>query len=1621
MSFQGLTPEKRRDLLCGKMVELPPESSKLVRVFISSTFADMATERDILLEKAYPEVQAFCQKHGLVFEVVDMRWGVRDDAAVDHMTTELCLKEIESCQKMSVGPSFIALIGNRYGYRPVPRVIDEMEYGILYGRMQGDDGAIQLLDQWFWKDENAVPPVYVLQPITTHLPHYDDKDPSHREQQQSDVKVWREVERRLAAILRQAAQQAEEDGMFSKSQKHKYYKSVTEWEIEYGLLTLDASEFCATIFLRDVQDINQHIGEERSSQFLDMKEDGSLDADAQNLLTGLKDKITQTYSQHVKIHRLDWSKNIVDAQHRTHVLYLEDLCEQFLAVINHQILQSLSRLKQAGDEYAWLLQEVIHHTSLSQKKRQVFCGRQELLLHINQVVQKEDACTHSPLIIFGPSGTGKTALICKVSECVRDALGGQAVVALRLLGTSPLSSQIHTVLVNICFQVCVAVGLPPPSTQVTNSYNDTVRFFHRTLLEVSGRDKESLVLIFDSLDQLSPADGAHRLHWLPKECPPRVHIIVSTLPQEYDILQTLRETITSPESYLQVEPLSPEQGGEMMEMLLASARRRLNSAQQTVILRGFQECGQPLLLKLAFDDARRWASYTVPSEQEIATSTRTAVRQLYGRLEKLHGKILVSHALGYIVSSKNGLSETELKDVLSLDDEALSDIYQYWAPPSNDVIRLPPLLWTRLRFDLGEYLVDRQADGYTVMGLYHRQFIEVVQECYLSAEEKRRRHATLADFFQGNWSLGARKHISLPFLKKSLNADRKVAPQPLWFADEVPNLRKLSELPYHLFNAGRLEELKKQVLGSMDWISCKIVSSGIKSVIEDFVMSTDSEDCDEMALIRDTLLLFKPTIDFIDGQVEESIIYTEVLARLHFFASSYPSFIGELCRQCTSWFNTYPHPTFIPKCGFFQPPGGPLRTTLTGFSKGITVMELSAEHKLLLVGSQDGSIIVWNVKDVEVIHTLSGHSAEVLCVRVFGRGTRAVSGSLDNTLRLWNLVTGKEWQSIQEDHHEWQSSWVLHVDEKSNVIFSASGSQINIWNLETGEPVFQVSSGAPDQRMCAAVFAPWQLVMAVTEGGILRLWDSCTGEPQGTHQLPGLSEGIPTCGAMIQKHGKMAIGFSNSHLSMVSSDGSTAVELLPSPVKFVTVSENEELFLAGFGRYVRTYHSDSKAFRRLQVADLEHNDDVETAVISTHRSVVITGSRDETIRVWSLSKSGELLDSFDGMGMPVTLLALYETTLVSASRNAYYLKVWNLAYDQKHKTVPPFQDRTECTTLSNGGDLVYFLKTGDKHKIIIWNSLEGKTVDTLDASAEVCCLEVAPKKKLLFSGLVSGTVLIFPLPSRQDVTCLPPPECQQPISSIAVSKQEERLALAYQDFILVFTIGTETPCPAMEGPVYTIHPKIPAALTRVAILAGCQVIYGSAQGDLAVFECETATTVPLEGHGSKVTCLETSHGEHLALSGSEDSIQRLWNLELKEWEHEMCYKGFFFQGVQCACFSVDDKYIFTGAKDRSIKVWDVSSGALLAVQYVYASVSRIVATPGGFIATTRLGYVIRERFRSPQTISPKHNPLQNIRATCTVKSKTADRLKNFSTDSKAGEKKRNCNQGWKTSQTCMIV
>ncbi|XP_008575795.1 PREDICTED: NACHT and WD repeat domain-containing protein 1 [Galeopterus variegatus] len=1565
----------------------------------------MDAEREALQSMAYPEVQTFCQKHGLMFEVVDLRWGIRNTEATDHMTTELCLEELDRCRKTSIGPAFVALVGDQYGPCPVPPLIEEKEWEVLRAQLTTRPRDLELVARRFRRDENAVPPAYVLQA------------PGAGEARGPE-------ESTLSSVLRSGAQQAHRLGLITQEQRHHYHRSVIEWEIERGVLSSADGDQGATVFLREIQDLNKHILEDCALKMVDRLVDGCLDTDAQNLLRSLKGRIAETQPGVLKAHHLPWSRDLVNPKNKAHARYLKELGEQFVARANHQVLEHLRELEAARQELEWLYQEIRHHLWQSAEVTRTFCGRQELLAQLGQRLRQNDSNPHTPQVLFGPPGIGKTALMCKLAEQMPGLLGHKTVTVLRLLGTSQMSSDSRKLLKSICFQVCLAYGLPLPPVQVLDAHTRVVQFFHSLLHTVSYRNFETLVLLLDSIEDLDSIHHTRRVPWLPRRCPPRVHLILSVSSGQRGDLDTMRQMLTDPGAYWEVKPLSGNQGQEMIQLLLVAARRTLSLVQRDLLWASLPECGHPGRLRLAFEEARKWASFTMPAP--LSTTAEEATHQLCARLEQTHGQLLVAHVLGYIASSRHGLSEAELKDVLSLDDDVLQAVYQDWSPPSRELLRFPPLLWVRLRRDLGHYLARRPVDGFTLLAIAHRQLAEVVHERYLSGPERAKRHGILADFFSGAWSQGTKKLITLPLVGKPLNLDRKVAPQPLWFSDTVANLRKLEELPYHLLRSGRIEELKQEVLGSMSWISCRGISSSIEGLLDDFDLCTPHVDSPEVGLVREALQLCRPAVEL--RGMEKSILYTELLARLHFFATSHPALVGQLCQQAQSWFRVCPHPVLVPLGGFLQPPGGPLLATLTGCHKGITAMAWGLEEKLLAVGTQDGIIVVWDMKEQQVIHVLTGHTGEVRCVNVFGKGTFAISASKDHTLRLWNLLSGQEkfviWDGGSKSPTEPQI-WSLHVDEANKVVYSTSGTKINAWNLETAELVFHILGDASDPWMCTAVLASQARLLTVSKDGVVSLWSSAMGKLQGKQHLSSIKEQTSTCAVSVQKEGKMVIGFSNGSISLVSSEGDRLLEKLPDAVGFLVVSEDESLLAAGFGRSVRIFLADSQGFHRFMATDLQHEDTVETAVFGPENNLIVTGSRDAFIQVWSLSEQGSLVGMLEGIGAPVNLLARGGALVASASQQSSSFKIWDLSKIQKPSASAPFLDRTGLTAVSHNGSYVYFPKIGDRNKVTIWDLAEGEEQDSLDTSNEVRCLEVAEQAKLLFTGLISGIVLVFPLNSRQDVMCIPPPEARKAINCMSLSKSEDRLAIAYDNIILVLDIGPGDPCPVIDGPTYTFYTQLPETISSVAVLTDYRVVYGMTNGDVFLYECANSKVFPLEAHGSRVTCVEVSHREQLAVSGSEEALLCLWDLQACKWKFEMKYTSSYCRGVQCACFSKDDKYVYVGLKDRSIIVWSVLDGTLLAVQFVHAVVNRIIPTSNGFIAPTRHGYLIRERFQCPSSRASQQDPLKNFKkAVWMVKSRQREELAAATgtpqdpglESSQGNERKSN-----KHSQICLIV
>lgn len=108
-----------------------PRLRPIIRIFVSSTFRDMFHERNSLQKDVFPKLEQLCQQNGFQFQAIDLRWGVSSEASLDHRAMRICFNELRRAQEVSPKPNFLILLGDRYGWQPLPEEISQEEFAAL--------------------------------------------------------------------------------------------------------------------------------------------------------------------------------------------------------------------------------------------------------------------------------------------------------------------------------------------------------------------------------------------------------------------------------------------------------------------------------------------------------------------------------------------------------------------------------------------------------------------------------------------------------------------------------------------------------------------------------------------------------------------------------------------------------------------------------------------------------------------------------------------------------------------------------------------------------------------------------------------------------------------------------------------------------------------------------------------------------------------------------------------------------------------------------------------------------------------------------------------------------------------------------------------------------------------------------------------------------------------------------------------------------------------------------------------------------------------------------------------------------------------------------------------------
>ena len=64
-------------------------TTRVFRLFVSSTFSDFIAEREALQKEVFPELEKYCAKNGARFQAVGLRWGITEEAQREHDTMRI--------------------------------------------------------------------------------------------------------------------------------------------------------------------------------------------------------------------------------------------------------------------------------------------------------------------------------------------------------------------------------------------------------------------------------------------------------------------------------------------------------------------------------------------------------------------------------------------------------------------------------------------------------------------------------------------------------------------------------------------------------------------------------------------------------------------------------------------------------------------------------------------------------------------------------------------------------------------------------------------------------------------------------------------------------------------------------------------------------------------------------------------------------------------------------------------------------------------------------------------------------------------------------------------------------------------------------------------------------------------------------------------------------------------------------------------------------------------------------------------------------------------------------------------------------------------------------------------
>ncbi|MBD3189391.1 MAG: DUF4062 domain-containing protein [Candidatus Heimdallarchaeota archaeon] len=1429
---------------------------RIFRIFLSSTFTDFQAERNSLHEKVFPRLKQLCHSYGTEFQVVDLRWGITDAMANNQKTLETCLREIKRCQQLTPKPNFLALVGNRYGWTPPPPRIPNNEFEAILAICSPEEQSF--LKDWYKEDLNALPhleeeqqaaggSVYELLP---RIGKYLDWD------------IWQPIETRLREILLKAAKKLS----LPEEQFLKYYASATHQEIVKGALEKEESTRHVQCFVRELEKISPQEAEETYYELAPEKI---------HLLTKLKKMLrSRLPPENIHTFRPDFSE-----EHNKEE-YLEAFCSAIYSRLREQIMDELAKLEEEDE----VTTECTQHEQFARERAAVFVGRKKIIEQLVDYLTPPSQ--QQVLFVSGSTGTGKSALLAYlITKVLVEKMKQQQQhnkqkthLLYRFLGTTAKSDDSPNFLRSMLLQLEQLTGKRFSDGTYATKQSEIAGLFKKSLEELP--NDKSFLFIIDALDQLIPRDKGRSLNWLPATLPANVKIICSYSTDAQDIGSIVDQRTNT--ATLALQHFTVEEGEENLLLLLEKAKRRLQPNQKAYLLEQFKKVGTPLYLKLAFEGSLQWASYT--KEYSLASTTKGLIKQLFNRLERIHGKPTIQKVLSYLVSARFGLSETEILDLLSSDKGYFQDYYlqQIYHPLPEP--RVPSIVWSLVYADLEQYLTVQGVANYPLVTFFHRGFKEVIEEVYLpNQSEKVTCHRILADYFAG---------------------------QEIWLQSEEkrePNIRKLSEEIFQLFQNKKVQPIHA-LLTDLDYLEAKNTAGLYFDLAKEFNQLVAIISSSEVQQPKNAGA-YTP-----DQRKILQAFHRFVLNQGHIL-NKYPALLRQqaLNQPDSSPIYQIAHNQLLtnnkPKkwIQWRNKPQtkDPCLRTFEGHTHEVRACAFSPDGTKILTASRDGTLKLWDISTGELLQKLEGHTQGVTACAFSPDGTKVLSGSGDfnagkGRLKLWDIATGEELKTLEG--HSTVKACAFSPD--GTKIIALASTDIELWDVASGEQL-QTLKGLWYVNDCA--FSPngTYILSASSYSGNHKIWDANTGELLQT--LEGY-DAAEAC-AFSPDGTKILFGMVDETLKLLDTSTFEVLQTFKGHTHVVLdcafSPDGSRILSASLDKSVKVW--DTATGELLQTLQ-GHSERVYACAFSPDGTKILSSSKDGKTKLWDAAarKEERTLEGHSGW----VLACAFSPDGTQVLSSSHQIKLWDWQTGKQKLTI---DSANPACVFSRDGSKI--LSPSVDNTLKIWDAKTGEELLTLEGHhTKVRACAFSPDGSRVISASEDFTVKIWDTATGEELQTL---KHNNWVLDCTFSPDGSRVLSASREGTLkIWDTATGKELETLEGHTSSVS---------VCVFSpdGTKILSGSDDNSLKIWDATTGKELrTLKGHTEFVDdCAFSPDGSQI-LSVSADYTAKLWDAATgKQLQTLERHDGWEFVCI----FSPDGTKILSASSDYLLKFWDIST------------------------------------------------------------------------------------------------